>query len=252
MFTVDERNRVRDRVLELASLDRRLVAGAVVGSLAVSEGDRWSDLDLAFAVSEQATVADVLEDWSRTMAREFHAIRLFDLPASGAIYRVFLLPGCLQFDLSFAPASQFGAFGPRFKLLFGTAVHKPQIQCEPMMEVFGYAVHHAVRTQLSLERDRVMQAEYWLSKSRERVLSLACQRRGLPAAYGRGLDDLPADVRAEAMRTYPPSLEKADLQAALRALVDLLFQEAPQDAPSDDLRTHLSEFLTTRGRVASC
>jgi hypothetical protein len=49
MFSIDDRNRVRDRMLALAASDPRVVAGAVVGSLALHEGDRWSDLDLTFA-----------------------------------------------------------------------------------------------------------------------------------------------------------------------------------------------------------
>ncbi len=38
MFSVDDRNRVRDRVLALAASDPRVVAGAVVGSLALQGG----------------------------------------------------------------------------------------------------------------------------------------------------------------------------------------------------------------------
>jgi hypothetical protein len=45
MFDITDRHRVRDRVLDLASSDARVVAGAVLGSLAREEGDRWSDLD---------------------------------------------------------------------------------------------------------------------------------------------------------------------------------------------------------------
>jgi hypothetical protein len=43
MFDVEERDRVRARVLALASSDPRVVSGAEVGSLALGEGDRWSD-----------------------------------------------------------------------------------------------------------------------------------------------------------------------------------------------------------------
>ena len=50
MFTVEDRDRLRDWVVGMASSDRRVVAGAVLGSLAHDEGDRWSDLDLTFAV----------------------------------------------------------------------------------------------------------------------------------------------------------------------------------------------------------
>jgi hypothetical protein len=38
MFTVEERNRVRERVLELAAADPRVVAGAAVGGAAQRTG----------------------------------------------------------------------------------------------------------------------------------------------------------------------------------------------------------------------
>ncbi len=57
MFSVKDRDHVRDRVLEWASADARVVAGAVVGSMALHEGDRWSDLDLTFAVADGAACA---------------------------------------------------------------------------------------------------------------------------------------------------------------------------------------------------
>ena len=41
MFSVSDRDRIRDRVLQLATSDTRVVAGAVVGSLALGKGDRW-------------------------------------------------------------------------------------------------------------------------------------------------------------------------------------------------------------------
>src|SRR5436309_2238799 len=117
MFSVDYRERVRDWVLERAASDSRVVAGAVVGSLALDEGDPWSDLDLTFGVADGVPIEEVLEEWTRRIVAQFDAVQLFDLPSGPSIYRVFLLPGCLQFDLSFTPASQFGATGPKFRLL---------------------------------------------------------------------------------------------------------------------------------------
>jgi hypothetical protein len=124
MFSIKDRNSLRDYVLQLAKTDSRVVAGAVVGSLAITDGDRWSDIDLTFSVSEEFSIFDVLEDWTRNIEIDFNATQLFDLPSGTSIYRVFLLPGCLQFDLSFTPASSFGATGPKFKLLFGKANEK--------------------------------------------------------------------------------------------------------------------------------
>jgi hypothetical protein len=114
MFSIQERNAVGGHVLQMAGSDPRITAGAAVGSLALEEGDRWSDLDLTFAVADDQPIGEVLEDWTGDLQERFGAVQLFDLPSGASIYRVFLMPGCLQFDLSFTPASQFGASGPKF------------------------------------------------------------------------------------------------------------------------------------------
>jgi len=249
IFTVSDRARVREWVLELANEDARVVAAAEVGSLALTEGDRWSDLDLTFGVAESVPLAEVLRDWTDRIISEFDAAHLFDLAAGTSLYRVFLLPGCLQFDLSFTPGSQFGPTGPRFKLLFGIAVEKPFIQPPPANELFGYAVHHAVRARICIERERYWQAEYWLSATRDYALSLACRRRGLSSFHGRGFDDLPAAVRDEYLKALPASIRRDDLLAALRATVDGLLREAT-DLPDSiakiepRLRQLLSDDIT--------
>ncbi len=228
MFSVDDRNRVRDRVLALAASDPRVVAGAVVGSLALQEGDRWSDLDLTFAVADDAPVPDVLNDWTGAIVDECHAVVLFDLPAGASIYRVFMLPGCLQFDLSFTPAAAFGATSPKFRLLFGEAVTKPHTPAPSPQELFGYAVHHALRARFCIARGRVWQAEYWLSGVRDYALHLACLRRDLPARNGRGFDDLPADVLAAFEGALARSLNPAELLRALEVAITGLLHEAAQ------------------------
>jgi hypothetical protein len=243
MFTVAERDRVRDRVLALAADDARVVAGAVVGSLALSDGDRWSDLDLTFAVVDGVPVRDVLSDWTRTLAGECDAIALFDLPAGPSLYRVFLLPGCLQFDLSFTPAAEFGATSPRFKLLFGHAVTRPHTPPPTAEDLFGYAVHHALRARFCIARGRVWQAEYWLSGVRDYALHLACLSRGLPARDGRGFDDLPPEVHAAFADALARSLDPAELLRALDAAVAGLLREgAPVRATARKIEPRLREL----------
>lgn len=228
MFSVNDRERVRDYVLQLASSDARVVAGAVVGSLALSDGDRWSDLDLTFAVADNLSIYDVLEDWTRNIIEKFDAMHLFDLPSGPSIYRVFLLPGCLQFDLSFTPAVKFGANGPKFKLLFGNAVEKPLAQPQSAHELFGYAVHHALRARFCIERGRYWQAEYWISSTRDYALSLACRRLGLQTANGRGYDDLPLETRNAHTGSLVTSLERDELLRALSYAIKGLLREADE------------------------
>jgi hypothetical protein len=240
MFTEQDRNHVYDEVLQWARSEPRVVAAAVVGSLAMQPGDRWSDLDLAFGIADDASIQDVLTNCSERLAQSFDAAALFDLPSGGAIYRVFLLRGCLQVDLSFAPASQFGAIGPNFRLLFGQAVSKPHANLPSARDLFGYAVHHAVRARICIERGRLWQAEYWISSLRDNALSLACLRRGLPAYYGRGFDDLPAELRSHAEGALVRAFEPWALADALQDGVELLLSESSE---AGDLRSLVEERL---------
>ena len=156
MFTVEQRDALCRRVLGLGEQDERVVAGAVVGSLAFDEGDRFSDVDLTFGVADHVEVAAVLGDWTRTLVDEFDAVPLVDLERGPITYRVFLLPDALQLDLSMSPAAGFRPAGPRFRLVFGeTAADGPEASAPPVVgdlfiatpsipeDVFGWGVIYA-------------------------------------------------------------------------------------------------------------
>jgi hypothetical protein len=226
VFSIDDRNRLRDRLLAVASSDPHVVGGAVLGSLAHEEGDEWSDLDIMFAVAEDVAVNEVLEAWSTTVVHEFDAVQLFDLVSGPITYRVFLLPSSLELDLSFTSARYFGASGPKFRLLFGQAVEQPLEPPTSADELFGYAVHHALHARTAIERRRYRQAEYWISAVRDYALNLACRRRGLDGWYGRDFDDLPVEV----LRTFDDALvralEPSELRRALKHVVEGLLDES--------------------------
>jgi hypothetical protein len=200
-----------------------VVAGALVGSLANGGGDDWSDLDLTFAVDDAAVRDDVLADWSQALAERFDAVQLFDLPAGASIYRVFLLPGALQFDLSFTPAAAFRPTSPRFELLFGEALEPARPVPLDTDELAGYVAHHLLRARFCIARRRRRQAAYWLSEARNLLVAIACDRRGLPSAHGRGLDELPADAAYD--DTLVRSLDEDELRRALDAQLAALRAE---------------------------
>jgi len=187
VFTVEQRDALRERVLRLAKEDERVVAGAAVGSLAVGDGDRFSDLDLTFGIADHVAVTEVLDDWTTTLIDELGALQLADLVRDPTIYRVFLLPDALQFDLSMTPAAHFRPAGPRFRLLFGeTAAGEPEVPRQPgglfiptpavAADIFGWGVIYALHARACIERGRVWQAEHYVGAVRDHGLSLACTR----------------------------------------------------------------------------
>jgi hypothetical protein len=89
-------------------------------------------------------------------------------------------------------------------------------------------VHHALRARFCIERGRTWQAEYWSSSIRDYALSLACRRRGLPAVYSRGFDELPPDVRDAFKGALVTSLERDELLRALGCAIEGLIREADE------------------------
>src|SRR5213080_438738 len=227
-------------MLQLAEADERVVAGAAVGSLAVGSGDRFSDLDLTFGIADGVPVAHVLDGWTRMLTEELDAVQLADLKAGPTIYRVFLLPDALQFDLSMTSATEFRPAGPRFQLLFGkTAADESEvprrsqgglfIPTPPVAgEIFGWGVIYALHARACIERGRVWQAEHYVGAVRDHALSLACLRRGLPAVQARGYDDLPPGALAGFDGTCAGSVEPDALRAALSASVRALLHEGAE------------------------
>jgi hypothetical protein len=244
-FTVPQRDRLRDRLVEIARHDPRVVAAAMVGSMALGGGDRWSDLDLAFGLAPGTSPAEILTDWTPQLEREFGAVHLFDVSYLSTVYRVFLFPGGLQVDLSFGPGAEFGALGPKFRLLYGSTVERAHIPAPPARHQFGLAVHHAVRARFCIERGHLWQAEYWIDDLREMAMSLACLRRGLPASYGRGYDQLPADAWALFTEARPRSLQRDELLRALGVSIEALLRESD---PVRDVATKVEAQL--RGLVS--
>jgi hypothetical protein len=241
VFTVEQRGALRERLLRLAEDDERVVAGAAVGSLAVDGGDRFSDLDLTFAIGDHVPVGDVLNDWTRTLIDELDAVQLADLARGPTTYRVFLLPDALQFDLSMTPAAQFRPAGPRFRLLFGEAAAgdaeapKPPVAGELFIptpavagDLFGWGVIYALHARACIERRRLWQAEHYAGAVRDHALSLACLRHGLSAVQGRRYDDLPPETLARFDAAHVGMLEPAALRTALAASVVALMQEGAE------------------------
>ncbi|MDX6356477.1 MAG: hypothetical protein QOF98_3380, partial [Streptomyces sp.] len=79
MFTVEERDRVREQLLARAEADEAIVGAAFTGSHAVGESDRWSDTDLVLAV--RGELATTLNRWTTWLYDKLGARHHWDLPA---------------------------------------------------------------------------------------------------------------------------------------------------------------------------
>jgi predicted nucleotidyltransferase len=228
VFAPQERDEVRDRLLRLARADERVSGAAITGSAAHGAEDRWSDIDLFFAVADGVDLEAGLRRWTELVYREFDALHHFELRSGSAIYRAFLLPSCLEVDVGFTPATDFGALGPNFRTVFGEAADRPHNPPPDREHVSGLGWHHVLHARTSIERGKAWQAEYWISGVRDQAFTLACLRFGTPAVYAKGVHALPQEVTTGFEDALVRSLAPEELRRALGAAAGLFVRELLQ------------------------
>jgi hypothetical protein len=241
MFTAEQRDHVRQRILEVAQADPRVSAGALTGSMAFGGGDRWSDIDVAFGIAEGITPEAVLDDWTAVLAREWGVLHHFDLRYGSSVYRVFLLPSGLEVDVAATPAEDFGARGPNFRALFGPTQPVPATPQPSASSLIGLSWLYVLHAHASIERHKLWQAEYWISGIREHILELACLRLGENARERRGVDRLSPSVTGPLAETLVRSLDELELRRALDAVTRGLIGELQRWDPN--LCARLSPLL---------
>jgi predicted nucleotidyltransferase len=214
LFTADQRDRVRERLLGLAEDDPDVVGTAIMGSYTTGGGDEWSDVDLAFGVRGELRPA--LERWAGILVRDFGALHHWDLPWGSYVYRVFLLPDWLEVDIAFMPEADFGPRAPTWLTVFGEPVELRDAPV-PADDLVGLAWHHALHARACIERGKPWQAEWLISGLRDHVLALACGRLGLRTRFAKGADELPPEVRAPLVEALVSSLDAAELRRAFAA-----------------------------------
>jgi hypothetical protein len=225
MFTETERDELRAALIAAARADERITGAALTGSASVGNEDRWSDIDLAFGFAAGTDLGAAIADWTAVMYSDHGAVGHLDVISGAVIYRVFLLASTLQVDLAFAPAADFGAVAPTFRLLFGTAVQRTQSAPPAATELIGLAWLYGLHARSSIARGRGGQAEYMISGVRDYVLALACVRHGVPAVQGRGLHLLPPEVTGPMAGALVRSLDAAELTRAFGVATQALLIE---------------------------
>jgi hypothetical protein len=225
MFTPAGRDELRAALIAASRADERITGAALTGSASVGNEDRWSDIDLAFGFAAGTDIGAAIADWTAVMYSDHGAVGQVDVIRGAVTYRVFLLASTLQVDLAFAPAADFGAVAPTFRLLFGTAVQRTPHPPPAAAELIGLAWLYGLHARSSIARGRGWQAEYMISGVRDYVLALACLRHGVPAVEGRGLHLLPPEVTGPLAGALVRSVDAGELTRAIGAATGALIAE---------------------------
>jgi predicted nucleotidyltransferase len=229
MFSSEQREEARRRLLSLAESDDGVAGAAITGSEVAGTGDAWSDIDLAFGIRGELSAA--LTRWTEILERDFGALHHWDLPWGSSIYRVFLLPDWLEVDIAFTPVDDFGPRSPNWRTVFGDTVEVEQNAPVARDDLVGLTWHHLFHARICIERGKPWQAEWLISGARDHMLALACLRLGYPTRYAKGAAELSPDVTAALEDALVRSLDDEELRRALAAAVDAYRDELERTDP---------------------
>lgn len=225
MFSIADRERLREDLIATARTDEGVVGAALVGSAATGREDAWSDIDLMLQIRDGADPGAVAERWTADFYARHGAVHHLDVVAGGVLYRVFLLESSLQVDVSFWPHDQFRATEPGFKVVFGTPNPSTEPKAPDPAQMIGMGWLCALHARSAIERGRHWQAAMMLDRLRDELLALACVRHGLNHHHGREADRLPPEVLEALHHARAVSVDSAALIRSKRALLDCFAAE---------------------------
>ena len=252
LFTAEERERTTEEVSRLLSGDPSVEGVLVVGSLA-EEPDRWSDIDLAAVVTDDADCDAVAADWVRRLYEALPVLHHFETAFGDNRVRGFLLANLLELDIAFTPAAQFSVWGPAASLFdrsgrIEAAIGAPA-EWEPnppdWASEAGFAWHDVLHSCTALRRGRPWQALWYAQRVRNRTLGLDQERRGFYAEFQDYADDLPPEELVPLEATLVDSLDPDTLLRAIELTTKAFIAELSRGAPelAARLEAPLLEFV---------
>lgn len=252
IFSADDREAVLSRVLELGEADHRLEAAVLTGSIGSDSADRWSDIDVAFVVSDTESCEMIAEDWKEGCYRSLPVAHHYETAFGTTLVRGFLLDNGLEVDISFTPSAEFTVWSP-VSVVFDRRGRTTQIAAVPEEWVptpdwqgqAGFAWHDVLHACVAANRNKPWQSLFYLQRIRNRTLALASERRGIDADEFKHVDELPAAELEPLTASLVNDLSAASLieaiDVATRAFLDELRRGDPRLASG--LAQPLAAFL---------
>jgi predicted nucleotidyltransferase len=229
LYTPEEREDSAELLLGLLREDERVERAELSGSGTTGYTDRWSDLDLLVTVTAGAEQHEVADSWIPRVYDALPVVHHFAVAFGEHHVRGFMLENLLEVDLGFEPAVAEEGEWPG-----------PDAESEA-----GFGWHDVLHAGVAIARGRPWRAQYYIGLLRWRTLTLATDRLGLDFSEYKGVEDLPADLRAALEDALPRSLALDELARAARSATTVFLSELRMQRPelADRLEPRLLFFL---------
>ena len=264
LYDGEYRSRALDIVTEALRGDDRIAGAVLVGSGATGFRDSYSDVDFAVLVGDEARLEEVYADWWGRLHALLPVIDAFKEPPRH-LYGL-LLDRYMELDISFQCEADLFERKPSWRILFDRRGVIPGLMKtrektaddqaaahDKRMQDSWYYVLHAIS---SIQRGQPLRASFFIGFLRDEATLMAGLNRKLNTSlrnYFAETDKLPEEVKKRIADAFPASMEPTEQLRALRAVVDLYYDEAERTDKElgvervPRLRAAMSDYLSAFG-----
>ncbi len=261
LYDAAYRKRVVEIVTQALIEDERISGALLVGSGAKGFRDRYSDVDLTILVDDEARLEEIYTDWWIRLHALLPVIDAFKEPSSH-LYGL-LLDRYMEIDIGFQGESALFERKPNWKILFDKRGVIPDLMKPREKSIIDQVTAHEKRLQDSwyyiihtisaIQRGQNLRASFFIGFLRDEAILMAGLNKGLNTSlrsYFAEADKLPEEIKKRITDTLPASTEPAEQLRALRAVVDIYYEEAERlDGKlgmqrTSKLRAAMREYLT--------
>jgi hypothetical protein len=231
------REQALSRITEALNNDDRIGGALLVGSGSQGFLDRYSDVDIAVLVCDEAELEEVYADWWNVVCSLLSVISAFKSPPRH-LYG-FFLDRFMELDMSFQKKQELYEYSPNWRILFDKyGIISSLMKPKPKPDVNMLAAHekrvqdswyYVIHCISSIQRNQLLRASLFIRLLRDETVLMAGLSRGLETSvnsYFDETDKLPTEVKRRLYDSFPTNMKPSELFRALKTVVDVYYDEA--------------------------
>lgn len=237
MFTIEEREIIKDKIVDYFSKDKNVLAVCLVGSNATGDSDEYSDLDISIIVEDEH-IKTIWQKFYDDIALNEQIFRYFKLQFNKNSYLVSIfLNNGLEIDIGFTGVEGFiekNTSKPNLKYL--EAYKKSNFVIPSTNNLLRYdgmkdlekansnIWYNFKNAMFALKRNKLFRCAKEIEECRNDIINIITSLNNLESKHFKEVDKLTEENKHKIETTYPKRISYYSLKDALLSTMNLFFE----------------------------
>lgn len=251
LFTCDDRERIKNELIELFSEFKEVISVILVGSASIGFTDEISDLDFCIVVENNSNIGNLIRVVNEKIKDKYPVMDLLEVPQRGL--SVCILYNFLEIDIGFTTIDNLTARRGRWMVVYDSTNKTDEVmrqsweinknnkgktgpidaraQYVSIAEDIWHYLFHAIA---GIKREKYWRVIGEMDIARNMLIELLGYKYSLETKRFRDVDEFPPEVKSILERTFAVNLNQKDLIKCLHALINAIYTELDEYFASDN------------------